>query len=76
AFHSDNPDHALMHGPTYTGHALACAVANAGLDLFADGSLIKRVKKLEASLTSLLAPAKELESVADVRILGAVAAVE
>ena len=76
AFHTDNPDHALMHGPTYTGHALACAVANAGLDLFADGSLIKRVKKLEASLTSLLAPAKELESVADVRILGAVAAVE
>ena len=76
AFHSDDPDHALMHGPTYTGHALACAVANAGLDLFADGSLLKRVKKLEASLTSFLAPAKELDTVADVRVLGAVAAVE
>lgn len=76
AFHTENPDHALMHGPTYTGHALACAVANAGLDLFADGSLLKRVKKLEASLTSALAPAKEIDSVADVRILGAVAAVE
>jgi adenosylmethionine-8-amino-7-oxononanoate aminotransferase len=76
AFHSDDPDHALMHGPTYTGHALACSVANAGLDLFADGSLLKRVKKLEASLTSFLAPAKELDTVADVRVLGAVAAVE
>lgn len=76
AFHDDNPDHALMHGPTYTGHALACAVANAGLDLFADGSLIKRVKKLEANLTNALAPAKEMESVVDVRVLGAVAAVE
>lgn len=76
AFHSENPDHALMHGPTYTGHALACAVANAGLDLFADGSLIKRVKKLEASLTSALAPAQDLDSVADVRVLGAVAVVE
>ncbi|ABI78718.1 adenosylmethionine-8-amino-7-oxononanoate transaminase [Hyphomonas neptunium ATCC 15444] len=76
AFHSENPDHALMHGPTYTGHALACAVANAGLDLFADGSLIKRVKKLEASLTSALAPAKDMDSVVDVRVLGAVAAVE
>ena len=65
-----------MHGPTYTGHALACAVANAGLDLFADGSLLKRVKKLEASLTSLLAPAKDLDTVADVRVLGAAAAVE
>lgn len=76
AFHSDNPDNALMHGPTYTGHALACAVANAGLDLFADGTLLKRVKKLEASLTSALAPARDLDSVADVRILGAVAAIE
>ncbi|MFN3608506.1 MAG: adenosylmethionine--8-amino-7-oxononanoate transaminase [Hyphomonas sp.] len=76
AFHSDNSDHALMHGPTYTGHALACAVANAGLDLFADGTLIKRVKKLEASLTTALAPATEMDTVADVRVLGAVAAVE
>ncbi|MBA4227528.1 MAG: adenosylmethionine--8-amino-7-oxononanoate transaminase [Hyphomonas sp.] len=76
AFHSENPDHALMHGPTYTGHAIACAVANAGLDLFADGSLVKRVKKLETTLTAALAPAKEMDSVADVRVLGAVAAVE
>lgn len=76
AFHSDNPDHALMHGPTYTGHALACAVANAGLDLFADGSLLKRVRALETTLTEALAPAREMDSVADVRILGSVAAVE
>lgn len=76
AFHSGNPEHALMHGPTYTGHAIACAVANAGLDLFADGSLLKRVKALEARLTEALAPARALETVADVRILGAVAAVD
>lgn len=76
AFHSDNPDHALMHGPTYTGHAIACAVANAGLDLFSDGTLLKRVKALETSLTSALSPAMEIASVKDVRICGAVAAVE
>ncbi len=34
AFLSDDPSKALMHGPTYMGNALACAAANASLDLF------------------------------------------
>src|SRR2546430_3028629 len=34
AFWSDDASHGLMHGPTYMANALACAAANASLDLF------------------------------------------
>lgn len=76
AFHSDHSDHALMHGPTFTGHAIGCAVANAALDLFEDGTLLARVRQLEAKLKEKLLPLKELSTVSDFRLCGAVAAIE
>jgi adenosylmethionine-8-amino-7-oxononanoate aminotransferase len=76
AFHADEGSKALMHGPTYTGHALACAAANASLDLFASEPRLAQVAALEAHYQQALSPLRGHPAVADVRISGSVAAVE
>lgn len=76
AFWSDDPLQALMHGPTYMANALACAAANASLDLFADGSRIGNAAQIEASLARGLAPCRDLPGVIDVRVRGAIGVVE
>lgn len=76
AFHSSDPDKALMHGPTFTGHALGCAAANASLDLFESEDRMGQVAGIETALTAALAPLRAAAGVADVRVLGSVAAVE
>ncbi|WP_084397915.1 adenosylmethionine--8-amino-7-oxononanoate transaminase [Henriciella aquimarina] len=76
AFHTDSAEHALMHGPTFTGHAIGCAVANAGLDLFETEPRLDQVRAIQAQLAEELTPLSDLPHVADVRTCGAVAAVE
>jgi adenosylmethionine---8-amino-7-oxononanoate aminotransferase len=76
AFWSDDPHSALMHGPTYSGHALACAAANASLDLFAKEPRLAQVAGIEAQLRDGLEPCRTLRGVADVRVLGALGAVQ
>lgn len=76
AFHDDDPARALMHGPTYMGNALACAAANASLDLFEAGHWERQVRDIEAELRGALEPLRELPGVADVRVRGAIGAVE
>ncbi|MDP3735739.1 MAG: adenosylmethionine--8-amino-7-oxononanoate transaminase [Hyphomonadaceae bacterium] len=76
AFHSDDASKALMHGPTYMGHAAGCAAANASLDLFESEPRLEQVKTIEAHYHDALMPLKGVTGVADVRILGSVAAVE
>ena len=76
AFYDDDPAHALMHGPTYSGHALACAVANASLDLFAGEPRLEQVAVIEDFLACALRPLSRSPAVRDVRVQGAVAAVE
>jgi adenosylmethionine-8-amino-7-oxononanoate aminotransferase len=66
----------LMHGPTYMANPLACAVANASLDLLAAHDLPDRIRAIEAGLTSGLAPARGIRGVEDVRTLGAVGVIQ
>jgi adenosylmethionine-8-amino-7-oxononanoate aminotransferase len=75
-FLSDDPQAALMHGPTFMGNALACAAANASLDLFEREPRLKQVAVIERQLARELAPCRDLPGVKDVRVKGAIGVVE
>ncbi len=76
AFLSDDPDRALMHGPTYAGNPLGCAAANASLDLFEREPRLEQVAAIEARLADGLEELRECRGVADVRVKGAIGVVE
>ena len=76
AFWSDDPGAALMHGPTYMANPLACAAANASLDLFETGSWKSDIARINEALITGLAPCRDAPGVVDVRTLGAIGVVE
>ncbi|PZR31361.1 adenosylmethionine--8-amino-7-oxononanoate transaminase [Caulobacter segnis] len=76
AFWSDDASAALMHGPTYMANPLACAAANASLDLFEDGAWAGNVDRVGAALAEGLEPCREGKGVVDIRTLGAIGVVE
>lgn len=75
-FLSDDPDAALMHGPTQMGNALGCAAANASLDLFETEPRLDQVAAIAAHLEQALAPCRALPGVIDVRVKGAIGVVQ
>lgn len=46
-FYDDNPEHALMHGPTFMGNALACSVALKSIELFETQDYMSKIHKIE-----------------------------
>lgn len=74
-FYDDNPTHALMHGPTFMGNALACSVALKSIELFEQQDYMSKIRRIE-EITR-----REMEGFADprikeVRIMGGCVCVE
>lgn len=74
-FYADDPNKALMHGPTFMGNALACSVALASVEVFEQEDYMSRIRRIEAITR------REMEGFADprikeVRIMGGCVCVE
>lgn len=61
-FYNDDPAHALMHGPTFMGNALACSVALKSIELFESENYMDKIARIEAITR------RELEGFSDPRI--------
>lgn len=74
-FYDDNPDKALMHGPTFMGNALSCSVALKSIELFEQGDYMSKIRRIE-SVTR-----REMKDFVDprikeIRIMGACVCIE
>ena len=75
-FISDELFKALMHGPTFMANPIACAAANASLDLFEKENRLKQIENIELQLTDELEQYRDYKNVLDVRVKGAIGVVQ
>ena len=73
---STNAPNAFMHGPTFMANPLACAVANASIDLLLESPWQERIKAMSNAFAQHLLPCQSWEGVADVRIKGGIGVLE
>ena len=74
-FYDSNPQHALMHGPTFMGNALACSVALKSIELFEKGAYMDRIRRIE-EITRREMEGFSDERIKEVRIMGGCVCVE
>jgi adenosylmethionine-8-amino-7-oxononanoate aminotransferase len=75
-FRSGNRLHTFYHGHSYTGNALACAAANASLQIFDDETVFDRIDMIASVNAERLEQFRKLPQVGDVRQIGTIGAIE
>ena len=76
AFHSENRMHTFYHGHSYTGNALACASANASLQIFEDEPVFDRISGIAKIHAERLQQLRKYAAVGDTRQIGTIGAIE
>jgi adenosylmethionine-8-amino-7-oxononanoate aminotransferase len=66
----------LMHGPTFMGNPLACAIAVASIKLLNEQDMASRIAHIESIIKEQMAPAAKLDNVKEVRVLGTIGVIE
>lgn len=74
-FYSDDPDKALMHGPTFMGNALACSAALASIELFEEGDYMSKIKHIEEVTRNELSNFSD-DRIKEIRIMGGCSCIE
>ena len=76
AFYSDNKKHTFLHGHSYTGNPLACAAANASLDLFEKEDVFHAIEHISELQAGFISEIQQHSKVRAARNYGTIAAVE